>query len=743
MQAVDFAEDPLSASPPQDRTSTFTDSPPDTLPAETAPITEYFSGPMPQVRLPRGYQVGLVAVAFAMVLLPLLYLGFMALVGWGTWLWTTHAVEWFFPVSGGTRHVFWVLGILYVIPILIGLILLLFMFKSFFSNWRVIEFATPISHLEHPEIFRFLGQLCREMNAPIPSRVDVSLSINASAGFRAGFGSFFGNDIMLSFGLPLVAGMNCREFAAVLAHELGHFTQRSAMRCDFLVRTIHGWLFRAVFEPDELDESLEEAGNAGAFGLLLSIFARMAIAFTRALMWLLLVLSHALVSFLSRQMEFHADACAAAVTGGDGFVAMLNKLRILNTSAARAAIELKHRVAPKYPDDFSTYIALQAAQCSAELQGKVHAAAAGEKTRWFRSHPSDAERAERATLSGYRGIIHDLRPATILFQNFQELSRTLTLASYLIRRRGRPVPSDQLLHVEPATPEQVPDTIKEEAAIHSYFGGLGSFLSPVLAGGPVRIIVGSATDKLEQIRQAKVLLGQQALQPLTQQLLQLDARMLQALEMNAVATAGLPLNPQLLSTLQTEEPAVLLRSVEAQQEELGVSLEPFRQAARLRLMTALNLLPTPSVAAAFPQFQQTQEEVRDLLHVAATLGAAFPYLHQLRKEYSGLQTLLGVREQNGVLEPAAHTALADSVQRVNGLLSQIRTKLGATGLPLLRVGSPISIADYARSKEFDSDPARMAQLEAQSHLQKLFAVYYEVLGRLVALALRVEEQLKV
>lgn len=275
MHAVDFAEDPLSP------TSSFADSQPDALPAEPSPVTEYFSGPMPQVRVPRGYQFGLVAVAFAMVLLPLLYLGFMALVGWAVWLWATHAVDWFFPVSGGTRHVFWVLGVLYVIPILIGLILLLFMFKSFFTNWRFVEFAAPVSHLEHPEIFRFLGQLCREMNAPIPSRVDVSLSINASAGFRAGFGSFFGNDIMLTFGLPLVAGMNCREFAGVVAHELGHFTQRSAMRCNFIVRTIHGWLFRAVFERGELEESLEETGNAGAFGLLISVFARIAIAFTR------------------------------------------------------------------------------------------------------------------------------------------------------------------------------------------------------------------------------------------------------------------------------------------------------------------------------------------------------------------------------------------------------------------------------------------------------------------------------
>ncbi len=38
-------------------------------------------------------------------------------------------------------------------------------------------------------------------------------------------GSLWGNDLVLTIGLPLVAGLSAKEFAGILAHEFGHFTQ--------------------------------------------------------------------------------------------------------------------------------------------------------------------------------------------------------------------------------------------------------------------------------------------------------------------------------------------------------------------------------------------------------------------------------------------------------------------------------------------------------------------------------------
>jgi Zn-dependent protease with chaperone function len=696
---------------------------------------------MPPVRLPAGYQLGLFWVAVAMVLLPLVYLGFIALVGWLDWIWATQGLDWFFPRIGGIRRVFWPLVILYVVPLLVGFIRLLLMLKCFFSRWRTLEHAVPISHLDHPEVFRFLGQLCQRMGAPIPSRVDVGLGINASAGLRAGFASLFGNDIMLSFGLPLVAGMNCREFAAVLAHELGHFTQRSAMRFGFIIQTVHGWIYRAVYERDAFDDWLEEASNENAFNLVIFGCARAAIGLTRGLMWLLFVLSHALTSFMSRQMEFHADACATAVAGSDSFIAMLNKLCILHACSAQARIQLRNKVAPKLPDDLSTYVANLAAQCSGQTQGKVLTAAAKERTRWFQSHPSDAERIQRARQAQLPGIIHESSPAATLFNDFQQLSRTLTLRSYQFRCRGRPIAPDRIFHVEAPVEDTVPDTAAEEAAIKSYFGGLGLFLRPIIPEAGARLSAGPAPAKRAQINAARAMLGQNSFLSFREQLKELDARMLQALEANALLRAGMACDAKAFPLVEdsTAELSSFLDSIHKERQRLGRELEPFEKAACQRLLSALSLVRTPAMAARLPNTESMQEEILELLHVFELLGTVFPPLLELRQEFAVLQTLLDARSQNR--SELVDAALSESTRRANELLAGIQAALGSAAYPFNRAHGPISLLDYARAKRYDADPARMAQLEVQSHLQMLFAFYYQVLGRLTTIAQLVETEL--
>jgi hypothetical protein len=194
------------------------------IPAETR--RQYFHGVAPQIRLSLAYQLGLAAVLVAMILLPLVYLGLIGLTAWGTYRYAVAGMK----VLGGTHSFFGIL-LFYVGPIVAGLVLIFFMIKPVFYGLRYRQFGIPISHTEHPEFFRFLGQLCQLLGAPIPSRVDVQLGVNASAGFRAGFSSLFGNDIMLRIGLPLVAGLNCQEFAGSSLTNWGIFA--SGPRCVF------------------------------------------------------------------------------------------------------------------------------------------------------------------------------------------------------------------------------------------------------------------------------------------------------------------------------------------------------------------------------------------------------------------------------------------------------------------------------------------------------------------------------
>ncbi len=709
-------------------------------PQDETPRTEYFSGPMPPVKVSNSYTLGLVVVAFAMVLLPLVYFGFIVLVGWATWWWAVHAVDWFFPVVNGERRFFGLLSVIYLAPLLVGLLLVLFMLNSLFSKWRVVHLAVPISHLDHPEIFRFLGQLCQSMGAPIPSRIDVTLDINASAGLREGLRSFFRNDIALTFGLPVAAGLTCREFASLMAHELGHFNQRTAMRCWFLISNINGWLARAVY-PDDGYDWIYNDGEGGS-SLLVMIIALPIMGVIRSVLWLLLLLSHALSSFMSRQMEFHADACEVAVGGTAGALALTRKMLVLHACADQAGLQLRNRIAPKYPDDLSSYIAMLSAQCAGETQGDLLSRTRKKKTRWFESHPSHAERMARATAAAEPGIIQDDRPATVLFNNFPELSKALTLMAYQISRRGTPIPPDQLFQVAPPAPEAPPDTSRQQQIISPYFSGLGSFLRPILLGPESRLSFGAVETKIEQLKQAIQTLQSPDLSALIQALYDLDAKMLQALAVYAATQAGLSLDAAaypLVPNDGTPVPAVLA-SIENGKRELASQLQPFEEAARSRLILALSLLRTPALAAKIANTEQIQDEILTLLHVFGKLSAAFPALLDLRTELITLQTLGNTA--SGPRSELHDAVLAESTKRCQELLTTVQTALGATGYPFEHPKGHVSIVDYARTKQFDPNPARMIELEVQSHLQMLFALYQRVLGRLVEIAVQIEDILK-
>ncbi len=511
-----------------------------------------------------------------MIALPIIYLALIALVSWGVYVYATRGLTFF----GALRHVHLAFFFFYLGPTVAGVILVYFMIKPIFSGFRFRQFSVPIGHVENPELFRFLGQLCQLLGAPIPSRVDVQLGVNASAGFSTGFSSLFGNDIMLRIGLPLVAGLNCCEFAAVLAHELGHFRQRTAMRFGYIIGSINAWFSRAVYQRDGFDDWLEDATEASGFTIFVFLMARIAIGFTRGILWLFMICSHALNSFMSRQMEFDADACSLVVAGTNAFLTLHQRLRLLDFSETQIFAQLKGRVQPQMPDDLSTYVAVMASQHAAETQGKVLRAATSHKAKWYGSHPSDALRNTRALKAGLPGLIQDTRPATCLFGDFSSLSKKLTNVCYSSLRR--PITQAQLFKVEVPV-HGVPDTAQEEAAIKSFFGGIGPVIKPLLLAMETRLNVGSPAEKLEQLRQTKVFLENANLLEKREALKAADASLLQALQQLVLLQAGL-MSPE--SDIP-DDPEAMVAQTTGEWNKLCANLEPLECAARDRLLMPL------------------------------------------------------------------------------------------------------------------------------------------------------------
>ena len=81
---------------------------------------------------------------------------------------------------------------------------------------------------EQPTLFAFLDRLADETRAPRPHRVYLSARVNAAVFYELSFWNLvFPTKKNLELGLGLVNVLSLDELKAVIAHEYGHFAQRS------------------------------------------------------------------------------------------------------------------------------------------------------------------------------------------------------------------------------------------------------------------------------------------------------------------------------------------------------------------------------------------------------------------------------------------------------------------------------------------------------------------------------------
>lgn len=395
-------------------------------------------GVVPRRRISVLYQAGLLLVALFMILLPLAYLAFATFAGYCVWWYAVHARAMFSGVSGGT-HLFILKIIAYVGPIVGGAVAVFFMFKPLLA--RRPKHAEPIelNPAQHPRLYQFIAHLSDLLRVPVPGQIYLDCDLNAGAGLRRGALSFFGNNLVLTVGLPLVAGLNTRQFAAVVAHELGHCTQALAMRFGYVVDGVNRWFYRVVHERDTWDEALDEWTNSVEDGRLALIVAcvRLAVWISRKVLTLLMLTGHTASCFLSRQMEYHADACAMAVAGSAGLESLLLRLREqallqhLGYDALQHIWQKRHQL----PDSLPDFLDQLERRAPPDFHEEARQTLLNETAGLFATHPTAAQRIQKARQRDEPGIFSLERPARALFSDFAATARQVTGRHYRLNLR--------------------------------------------------------------------------------------------------------------------------------------------------------------------------------------------------------------------------------------------------------------------------------------------------------------------
>lgn len=223
-----------------------------------------------------------------------------------------------------------------LVTIMIGIALCSF---GFFILFFLVKFINSrnehdISHLrqirafEEPELLAFIHKVADEVGADYPKKVYLSNEVNAYVFYNSSFWSLFlPVKKNLTIGLGLINSINLSEFKAILAHEFGHFSQKS-MKLGSYIYYVNRVIYDMLYDNDKFEASIQKISESNGY---LALAGTLTFLVVRAIQFILRLVYkpiNGMYMSLSRQMEFHADAISASVSGANHLISSLHKLEV-------------------------------------------------------------------------------------------------------------------------------------------------------------------------------------------------------------------------------------------------------------------------------------------------------------------------------------------------------------------------------------------------------------------------------
>ncbi|WP_300670109.1 M48 family metallopeptidase [Soonwooa sp.] len=202
-----------------------------------------------------------------------------------------------------------------------------FLFKKHENNnANLVE----IKREDQPKLFALIDEIVAEVGTDAPKKTFLSNDVNACVFYDSSFWSMFRPvKKNLNIGLGLVNATTAQELKAILAHEFGHFSQKS-MKVGSYVYNVNQIIFNLVNEDEAFERQMQSfsqtSGYFSFFGGLASLLIRQIQKILRAMYAQVNVRYMA----LSREMEFHADEVAANVAGSKALAESLLRLDLAN-----------------------------------------------------------------------------------------------------------------------------------------------------------------------------------------------------------------------------------------------------------------------------------------------------------------------------------------------------------------------------------------------------------------------------
>ena len=342
------------------------------------------------------------------------------------------------------------------------------------------------------------------------------------------------------------------------------------------------------------------------------------------------------------------------------------------------------------------------------------------------------------------GVFRLTEPASRLFSDFGEVSKRVTRHQY--EKRFELEFTDQNLMPAEEILRESAASAQAAAVVTKYYGSVNLSLKPLLATGELPAIANDedGIGAWREAREATEALRAEA-EELSAECGEQQKRLVELISAQCLAKAGfklkpgafgLPEEPMSLSEQKTAAQAALQETTAAI-SELLTRLDPFMAALRRRVTLALRLAQAGKSVLS----PEGASELAELAPLLAAVGAEMPRAHEMGWKLSAFALLAQNRGNHS--NPSEVDEVASKLAaELKSLTGGIQERLKPFPYPFPHARGRLTVAEYARSEKPAEFELQRVYQDGQSHVDRLFALHYRLIGRILAHADAAEASLE-
>ncbi len=633
----------------------------------------------------------------------------------------------------------------FVSPPLLWIPLLLFLIvKPLFSLSSDPSGTRTLDRDEEPLLFDFVDRVCEAVDAPYPKQINIDASVNASASFRRGVLSMFGDDLTLTIGMPLITGLNTREFAGVLAHEFGHFAQGAGMRLTYLIRFVSMWFTKVVYERDRLDGWLETCSQATPIPICLIFYGlRLLVWLGRRVIWLFMMAGHLIAGYMLRQMEFDADRHEARLAGSRCFAETNRKIIHMAVAHQGAIADLQEFYSEgRLADNLPRLIIANVDQLNDKARKKIREHVTKTETGLFDTHPCDRERVKQVKREAAEGIFRIERPAENLFRRYDFQARAVTWDMYKDifgkdLKKSDIHPVEQLLARQAYQQENYKALFRFFQCAPSWYRPLRNPKAAVTAPSNEAAAMARSKDAREKMLRLApgYAVAWKKYDKSDTRLIECDMAMLLLKSRLNVPKTLFKVPMRSIRDVEAREDAA--NYIQAKQEP---KLAPFEDAAAQRLYSALRLLRGATVQDRIAHHADLTAEVDQLVELFGEINSRLGQLLEIRNDQIALGLLISMLDGNDGNRRLI-TRIFDTMANLHDLVHDLYESLCRVPYPFDHANEFMTVGEFMLSSLPEEENPSELYEAANAIGNSLPAIQSRVLGRMCQIAEEVETAL--